>query len=414
MIRRDPDRSGYWNVVLEVPRHLQESTGKKQLKRRVKGTKKQAELVAAGLIKQLSEGTMPAARDYTLNDLIAKSLESKRSRIRERTLNDYNAVWERYLRKSLGQVTLSRLNTLAIDQHYTRLTEKGLGGASIRKVQAVLGQALRYGLKMQLVPKNWSQDVDLPRTKTGRQKPNRPIDLDQVPAYLRAAREEPLGALLEFLLVTGARPSEAFALLWSDLDLANAVALITKTLFLPKGGGWRFEPAKTEQSHRTIHLPPGLVMRLQEHSQQQEQLRLLLGPEWLGDEATRFVFTGLQGGIVRLKALHAAHKRTLKAAAIPETTLYALRATMATLLADAGTDVKTTSTRLGHSTTKLTLDIYTHQRDRANRGAAKALEGAIYYGERPDVLPYPRRAFLVAQDASPSIPGFGRRSSQAH
>ena len=402
MIKRDPSRPGYWNVVVGVPRHLQELVKKKQLKRRIKGAKKEAELVRAELLKQLSDGFLPAARDTTLNDLIEKFLQAKKTRITERTWTDYEAVWGRYIKASLGLVSLDRLSTLAIDRHYTQLTSSGLGAATVKKVQAVMSGTLSYGVRMQLVPKNWARDVELPRVKS-RKQPNTPIRPEDVGIYVQAARRETLGALLEFLLVSGARPSEAFAVLWPDLNLEHGLVEINKTLFLPKGGGWRFEQTKTVKSTRCVHLPAGLVERLRLHKDHQDRQRHFLGPEWQGDENCQFVFTNTYGGIVRLKSLQAAHKRALKAAGLQKTTVYALRATMTTLLADAGTDVKTASARLGHSDTRLTLDVYTHERNRANRGAAEALEGAIYnvvyrsQGQaRLCVAPFPRVGYRVS------------------
>ena len=65
-------------------------------------------------------------------------------------------------------------------------------------------------------------------------------------------------------------------------------------------------------------------------------------------------------------------KRLLKAAKLPDLRPYDLRHTSATLLLAAGENIKVISERLGHTSSALTLDVYSHvlptmQKEAANR-----------------------------------------------
>lgn len=56
--------------------------------------------------------------------------------------------------------------------------------------------------------------------------------------------------LFSFLIMSGARPSEAFGLKWSDVDFDAGQVTIQRTLQWhdrANGGGWFFEDTKTDQ-----------------------------------------------------------------------------------------------------------------------------------------------------------------------
>lgn len=59
------------------------------------------------------------------------------------------------------------------------------------------------------------------------------------------------------------------------------------------------------------------------------------------------------------------------------TTLHGLRHTSATLLIAQGMDIKTVSSRLGHSSTTVTLNTYTHALKKRDELASDALQEAI-------------------------------------
>ena len=58
---------------------------------------------------------------------------------------------------------------------------------------------------------------------------------------------------------------------------------------------------------------------------------------------------------------------------LPEITLHGLRHTSATLLIAQNVDVKTVSSRLGHSETSTTMDIYAHALQKQDELAAESL-----------------------------------------
>lgn len=59
---------------------------------------------------------------------------------------------------------------------------------------------------------------------------------------------------------------------------------------------------------------------------------------------------------------------------LPDISLHGLRHTAASVLINQHTDIETVSKRLGHSWTSVTLDIYTHAIQEADKAAASLLD----------------------------------------
>ena len=75
-------------------------------------------------------------------------------------------------------------------------------------------------------------------------------------------------------------------------------------------------------------------------------------------------------------------KRLLDRLGLRQVSLHSLRHTSATLLIQQGVNVRTVSSRLGHSQTSTTMNIYAHQLQSADAAAAEALEIAIEKGKK--------------------------------
>jgi integrase len=196
--------------------------------------------------------------------------------------------------------------------------------------------------------------------------------------FLEAARGDRFGLLFELLLVTGARPSEALAWTWADLDTEYATISTVRSLVRTQDG-WELADTKTSRSRRSVPLPTSIMRRLQEHRAGQAKERLTAGPLYAGHGLLFATATGEPIDLHNLRQRQ--FRRVLKRAGLPCTLrLYDLRHSCATLLLAAGEHPKVVSERLGHASTAMTLDVYSHVVPSMQRAATDKLEAILSGG----------------------------------
>src|SRR5205823_3751657 len=109
---------------------------------------------------------------------------------------------------------------------------------------------------------------------------------------------------------------------------------------------------------RTVALDEGTVAVLIGQRVRIQAERAQVGLRALIDDD--LVFGTLDGRPLLPEFLADAFDRNIKLARLPRITLHGLRHSHATHALEAGVHVRTVADRLGHSTTRLTLDLYSH------------------------------------------------------
>lgn len=162
---------------------------------------------------------------------------------------------------------------------------------------------------------------------------------------------------LTLMLTAGLRPGEICGLKWPDL-YGNKLR-VQRALSRYAGAKWKLLPPKTNRSRRVITLPEMAVRALKRQKADQAQARLLLGKEY--NTELDLVFATHSGEPLDLGNFnYKVFKPLLKRAGLPALRLYDLRHSAATILLAAGEHPKIVAERLGHSTTTLTMDTYSH------------------------------------------------------
>jgi integrase len=358
----------------------------KYLNRTVHGTKGDAQRLLNGLLRDRDLGAYAAPEKLTLDAYLDRWLAAVEGTVKESTLRNYRDLLRLYVRPTLGMVRLTDLKPLHVQEVYRAMAEKGLSARTVRLCHAVLHAALEKAVKWQLIVRNPCDAVDPPRQQ---RREMVALTEEEARRFLDAARGTKHEALFAFLLATGMRPGEALAIRWSDLDLKKGTATVRRALVRGKDGGYTFADPKTALSRRTVSLPEPLVRMLREHKARQNEERLARGAEW---EDLGLVFCNEVGRPLDERNLYQRHFRPLadKAGLPPGATLYSLRHTCATLLLKAGVHPKVVAERLGHSTTNLTLNVYSHVLPGMQEEATAKI-GAMIFGEEEAARPDHRR-----------------------
>ncbi len=294
--------------------------------------------------------------------------------VRESTYERYQYVVEPHIKPALGRIKLKSLNPTHVRGFYREKRDAGLAPATVHKMHVVLHKALAQAVADDLIPRNVTDAVKVPRTD---REEIRPLTAEEANRLLKAARfpDERLETLYVLAIHTGLRQGELLALKWDDLDLEGGTLRVRRTLTYAGGKHSLAEP-KTKKSRRVVRLTTMAVASLRDHLARQmaemDRLGSLYVPGGL-------VFANETGGIINPSNLrNRSFARLLKSAGLPETTrFHDLRHTCATLLLSKNVNPKIVSEMLGHANIAITLDTYSHVLPDMQEKAARALEEAL-------------------------------------
>ena len=236
------------------------------------------------------------------------------------------------------------------------------------------GQALDHAVKLGVLVANVTGRVDAPKL---RRPPIEPFKADEAQRLLEAAQGDRLEALYVVAVATGMRLGELLALTWRQVDLDGHTLRVVASLQRVSAthDGWAVGEPKTEHSRRQIELPPSAVTALRAHRARQLAERVALADVWRDQD---LVFCDALGGYLNPQHITKTQlQAVLRRAGLPRRRFHDLRHTAATLLIAAGVPLIVVSKMLGHTTIRITADIYGHVTVEMQRDAARAMEAIL-------------------------------------
>ena len=258
-----------------------------------------------------------------------------------------------------------------------------LSSKTIAEHHRLLSSILSTAVYWQVIFSNPCERVKAPKVI---RKEAKYLDEVQARDFAAALNTEPLlyqVAVMVFL-TSGVRRGELCGLEWNDIDMKHGIIHINKSLLYLSSKGLYEDTPKTKGSDRFIYIPMDVIMLLKRLRVEQQKNRLLLGDQW---KNTNKVFTTADGNYLRPDNLTTWISKFIKRHNLPKATIHTLRHTSATLLIAKGVNVKTVSSRLGHSNTTTTLNIYTHAIKSADAIASEKLNDIFTITDNYKELP---------------------------
>lgn len=374
-------RGPVWEYLIDVG--LDPATGKR--KRASKSgfrTEKAALAAMRAAIGQVEDGTYRSDNVPTLAAFVTEEwLPARRRELRASTSESYRIVLEERVLPRIGALPLDRITPKHIDELYTELLERGgrdarrgpgLSARTVRYSGTILTRVLRDAVKHGLILRNPAEHVIRPKPR-GREMSW--WSIADARRFLAHVESDRLAALWALYLTTGMRRGEALGLRWVDVDLEDGRLSVRRTLIAVDGKPEWSEP-KTEASRRVISLDSGTVAALRKHGTRQKKEKLALG-EGYRDEG--LVFATVAGERLHPDNVSKAFDRLVRRAGVPRIRLHDLRHTAATTMLEEGVPLKIVTERLGHSSTRITADLYQHASESMQDDAAAKL-GAAFLG----------------------------------
>jgi integrase len=246
-----------------------------------------------------------------------------------------------------------------------RQRAKLVGVATQHRVFAALRGFLNHAWKRRhVIPFNPVYAVELePETRGA------PLvwDAEQVGQFLAHTADDRLHFLWRLALVRGFRRGELAGMGDGDFDAAEATISVNVAL-LQIGGRLVWGRPKSKAGERVVDLDEGSVTAGKAHRSARRRERLAAGQAW---QDSGGMFTREDGSPLSPDWISKRFKELAKEAGLPVIKFHAARHTAASLMFDAEIDIKVVQEVLGHSTSVITRDIYTHVRRKKHQDAAE-------------------------------------------
>ena len=282
-------------------------------------------------------------------------------RVRPSTLRSYGMNVRLHIVPRIGRRQLGKLTARDVRQMLDDMRGDGAGPRVVQHVHATLRVALEHAVREELLPRNVAKLVQVaPPPREERE----PLTVEEAQTLLKAARDDRLHALYVATLLLEMRRSEALALRWPDVDLAEGVLTIRRTVHRVTGEGLVTLPTKTRKSTRTVPLPTAVVDALRRHRKRQAVEAEAGG--WNGRE---LVFTTPRGTAIDPRNFSRMFGELCDRAGVRRVRLHDLRHTCVTLLLQLGVPPRVVMEIVGHATLDMTMRVYGHVSLDAQRNA---------------------------------------------
>ena len=380
------EKNGFFYIVL----NYKDSNGKRKTKWEatglpVKKNKKKADALLQERRRTFVPPTSPSEvrldNDILFADFMLKWLEIAKSSVQITTYASYQGmiqgVIEPYFRKE--GIRLADLKAVDLQEFYTKQLER-VTANSVIHYHANIHKALKYAVKIDLIPTNPADKVERPKKNAFR---GDFYSAEEINALLAIVR----GTKLEIPVLLGAfyglRRSEVLGLKWDAIDFeANTLEIrhiLTQAYLDGKKVLVQADRAKNKSSLRTLPLIPEIRDRLLEIKGQQEVYKKLCGrcynKEYLG-----YLCVDEVGNILRPNYISESFPKLLKANGMRPIRFHDLRHSCASLLLANGVPMKQIQEWLGHSDFSTTANIYAHLDDSSRLSSAQAMANSLGLG----------------------------------
>jgi integrase len=318
--------------------------------------------------KRQSGDRRPTSR-VSFTDYFAEWIESYAGRtargFSETTRPEYRRPIENLALPEWGTWRLAEVESTDVRALFGELRRSGASTSKIKKLRAALSAMFATAVEDGVVRSNPVTGVRIPAAPADESGEDRAKALTRAElSILLAALPGDWRLFFEFLAHTGLRISEAIGLNWQYLDLGESPKVrVREQIYRGKR-----KRLKSANGRRDVPLSPGMAARLLAHRR-----------DTYGGE-DRPVFASATGTVLNSSNIA---RRDLKPAArsvgLGWVSAHTFRHTCASLLFEAGRNVKQVQEWLGHADPGFTLSTYVHLMD-AGVGDAAFLDDATGEG----------------------------------
>jgi len=375
-------RKNVWYLRVDLPAGA--AGARRRHRETFHGTGEDAKIRLTALLSQVQvDGGAGVDARTTIAEMCERWLTAKKARVGARTYHRYSQIVQDFIMPALGTHRVSKIRPAHVEAALTTWiggagkgrkradgTTMPLSPRSVRHIFDTLRAACRWGVRMEILARNPLAAVDSP---TWQQREMRTLDAAGVAELITAARGTELGLPIAVLIGTGMRRGELLGLRWSDVDLEVGRVAVRRSIEVIDGERREKSP-KTRRSSRIFAVGPFVVAALLQQRREQLERRLAFG---LGRDDNAYVFDRADASPWMPDSFSWSFADLVRRKKLKKVRLHDLRHSYATISLAVGTDLKTISASLGHSTIAVTANTYLHEVESLQQAHAARIDAAL-------------------------------------
>lgn len=317
----------------------------------------------------------------TVGEWVKICKDTYRQNVDEAYLGNDDVPYNRLV-DELGYKPVAAVTEIDLQKALNKVS--GMSFSTVNKYKYCIIKVFEKARRNKIISDNPADDLIMPPYTKGTHRALEMWEIDLILKYWNASRLY-AGLWVMIMMFSGLRRGELMALEWSSVDMMNRLLTVCQTAVVKGNQTKIVQRAKTDAGLRTIPIcqqlydalnsvPEGKrkgFVCLSAHGKQLSESAFSRGLEAFCTAIERVLNgepmfqNGKRNDIVKPTINNDRIKFSFRA--------HDLRHTFATLLYNFGTDVKTAQYWLGHSDTKMTLDLYTHLTKEKEMESALAL-----------------------------------------
>ena len=317
----------------------------------------------ASINKSVNSDDAAECSELEFTAYLKKWLESAKPTLAFTTYDSYrhsiNRISE-YFDKEYPHLLLSEVTPLQLQKFYNALYELGRKGSTIRQYHVNIHHALKYAVKMDMLPSNPDDKTDLPRAEKHESSFYNKDELDKLFEVFKGDRLE---LVVHIAAYYGLRKCEIIGLKWDAIDFEHKTLTVHRKVVCAYTNGKKEirveNKLKTKSSVRTFPLIPHIERMLLERKEMEEMFSKQLGSEF-DKEYDGFVCRDNLGKIIEPNYVTGHFRYMVEFNNLKPLRFHDLRHSCASLLVASGVPMKAVQEWLGHCTFNVTANYYSH------------------------------------------------------
>lgn len=321
-----------------------------------------------------------SSKSYKFTQFMKDWLEVIRPTVAETTYIGYKEKVNRinaYFDENFSDIELTDVTAVELQRFYNDKYDDGVSANTIKHYHANIHKALKYAVKINLVPVNEAEKTERPKLDKYEATFYTIKDLERL---FEAFRGDKLELVVYIAAYYGLRRSEIVGLKWSAVNFErNTITIQEKAYDVYEDGKLvtKFQKnLKNKSSYRTLPLIPFIRELIIKKKEQNEYLASILGRDF-NHAYDDYICTDNYGNILTPNYITDHFRTMIKKHNLKRIRFHDLRHSCASLLLASGIPLKAIQEWLGHSNFNVTANYYSHLEFDSKINSADAIAAAL-------------------------------------